>query len=41
MNGTLDRGAISSLAGLAPMNHDSGQFRGRLRIQGGRENVRR
>jgi transposase len=38
--GTLSRGAIASLAGLAPHNHDSGQHRGQRRIWGGRASVR-
>jgi transposase len=38
--GTLTRGKASALAGLAPMNRDSGQFRGRRMIQGGRPAVR-
>jgi transposase len=39
--GRLDRRAVASLAGLAPHAHDSGQFRGRRRIWGGRAEVRR
>lgn len=38
--GTLSRQAISSLAGLAPMNRDSGKCRGQRHIRGGRSNVR-
>jgi transposase len=38
--GQLNRQEIASLAGLAPMNHDSGQFRGQRRIRGGRGAVR-
>jgi transposase len=38
--GTLTRGKASALAGLAPMNRDSGQFRGKRMIQGGRPAVR-
>lgn len=38
--GKLDRQAISALAGLAPFNRDSGQFRGRRMIWGGRATVR-
>jgi transposase len=39
--GTLNRGAIAKLAGLAPLNHDSGQMRGQRHIAGGRAPVRR
>jgi transposase len=39
--GTLPRAKASSLAGLAPMNRDSGQYRGQRKIQGGRPAVRR
>lgn len=38
--GTLDRRRIGSLAGVAPMNHDSGQHRGRRAIRGGRSGLR-
>jgi transposase len=38
--GMLTRGKASALAGLAPMNRDSGQFRGKRMIQGGRPAVR-
>jgi transposase len=38
--GTLDRRKIGSLAGVAPMNHDSGQQRGRRAIRGGRSSQR-
>ncbi len=38
--GKLQRGAISALAGLAPMNRDSGTFSGQRFIQGGRAAVR-
>jgi transposase len=38
--GTLDRHQIAALVGLAPMNHDSGGYRGKRRIQGGRPQVR-
>lgn len=38
--GTLDRGKIACLAGLAPLNRDSGQYKGTRRIWGGRESVR-
>jgi transposase len=38
--GRLDRRAIAALVGVAPFNCDSGQFRGRRRIWGGRRSVR-
>jgi transposase len=38
--GDLDRRAIAALAGLAPMNCDSGEFRGQRHITGGRGSVR-
>jgi len=38
--GTLNPKQISSLVGLAPMNYDSGQMRGKRRITGGRSQVR-
>jgi transposase len=38
--GTLNRRKVASLVGVAPMNRDSGKFRGRRKIQGGRGNVR-
>lgn len=38
--GTLNRKKIASLVGVAPLNCDSGRFRGRRRIKGGRANVR-
>lgn len=38
--GTLDRRKIAALAGVAPINHDSGQTRGRRAIRGGRSGVR-
>lgn len=38
--GTLDRRKIAALAGVAPVNHDSGQTRGRRAIRGGRSGVR-
>ena len=38
--GELNEKEIASLAGLAPMNRDSGRSRGKRRIQGGRANVR-
>lgn len=39
--GSLDKKSVASLAGLAPVNHDSGTMRGRRSIRGGREPVRR
>ena len=39
--GTLGRKAVAKLAGLAPLNHDSGQMRGQRHISGGRAPVRR
>jgi transposase len=38
--GQVDRHHIAALAGVAPMNRDSGRFRGKRRIQGGRVEVR-
>jgi transposase len=38
--GKLNRQEIAALAGLAPFNRDSGQFRGRRSIWGGRAGVR-
>lgn len=38
--GQLDRQAIGALAGLAPFNRDSGQFKGKRSIWGGRASVR-
>jgi len=38
--GTVDRHQIAALAGVAPMNHDSGSYRGKRRIKGGRVEVR-
>lgn len=38
--GRLNRQEISSLVGVAPMNHDSGSFRGQRHIRGGRSTVR-
>ena len=39
--GHLDRRRIAALAGLAPVARDSGAFRGRRMIVGGRAHVRR
>jgi transposase len=38
--GRLDRRAIAKLVGIAPINRDSGRWRGQRRIQGGRSSVR-
>tara|TARA_Y100000031_G_scaffold98748_1_gene108204 strand:+ start:324 stop:1283 length:960 start_codon:yes stop_codon:yes gene_type:complete len=38
--GTLDRRQIAALVGVAPLNRDSGLFRGRRKIWGGRARVR-
>lgn len=39
--GTLNKYEIGSLAGLAPMNNDSGKLKGRRSIKGGRHQIRR
>lgn len=39
--GTVSNKAIAALAGLAPMNFDSGRFQGKRRVQKGRHDVRR
>lgn len=39
--GSLNRGQISKLVGVAPMNNDSGQKTGQRRTSGGRSSVRR
>lgn len=39
--GTLNRGQAAKLAGLAPINRDSGTLRGKRMIGGGRTGVRR
>jgi transposase len=39
--GRLDRRRIAALVGLAPFNRDSGTFRGRRTIRGGRASIRR
>jgi len=39
--GTLKRGQAAALAGLAPFNRDSGQWRGQRHISGGRAPLRR
>lgn len=38
--GTLDRRQIASLVGVAPLNRDSGSFRGQRTVWGGRARVR-
>jgi transposase len=38
--GSTDRREISALVGVAPFNHDSGKFRGKRAIRGGRAQVR-
>lgn len=38
--GHSDRKQIAALVGVAPMNYDSGYFRGKRRIKGGRSDVR-
>jgi transposase len=38
--GRLDRRRIAALVGVAPVNCDSGQFRGQRHIWGGRASVR-
>ena len=38
--GSLSKGQVAALSGLAPFNCDSGAFRGVRRIQGGRSSVR-
>ena len=39
--GSLSKNEVASLAGLAPFNRDSGAFRGKRSISGGRIEVRR
>lgn len=38
--GTLSRGQIAALVGVAPLNRDSGSFRGKRTVWGGRAHVR-
>jgi len=38
--GTVDRHEIAALVGVAPINQDSGQWRGQRHIKGGRPQVR-
>jgi transposase len=39
--GTVDHRQITALVGVAPFNHDSGRFKGKRFIQGGRADVRK
>lgn len=39
--GKCNKGEIASLAGLAPMDQDSGRYRGQRHIRGGRRSVRK
>lgn len=39
--GTLDHKKISALVGVAPFNRDSGYYRGKRRIKGGRQSIRK
>ena len=39
--GRLDRRRIAALVGVAPVNRDSGTFRGRRMVAGGRSSVRK
>lgn len=39
--GTINRKKIAALAGVAPFNNDSGQFKGKRRISGGRAELRK
>jgi transposase len=38
--GTLNRWQLAALVGVAPLNHDSGQFRGQRHVWGGRTHIR-
>ena len=38
--GVLNRGEVAALVGVAPFNQDSGSFRGKRRVWGGRGQVR-
>jgi len=38
--GTVDRHQIAALVGVAPINRDSGQWRGKRKIKGGRPQIR-
>lgn len=39
--GLMDSKGVAALAGLAPYNNDSGKFKGRRRVRGGRKKVRK
>lgn len=39
--GTMSREAVAKMAGVAPLNYDSGQMRGQRHVSGGRAPVRR
>jgi len=39
--GQLNRKEIAALVGVAPMNKESGNYKGKRRIRGGRANVRK
>lgn len=39
--GTLDHKKIAALVGVAPFNRDSGHYRGKRRIKGGRQSIRK
>jgi len=39
--GTLDHKKIAALVGVAPFNRDSGFYRGKRRIKGGRQSIRK
>ncbi|MBE0686066.1 MAG: IS110 family transposase [Anaerolineaceae bacterium] len=39
--GTLDHKKIAALVGVAPYNRDSGYYRGKRRIKGGRQSIRK
>lgn len=38
--GTMDKGQVAKMVGVAPLNRDSGQMRGKRTIAGGRKHVR-
>ena len=39
--GTLDHKKVAALVGVAPFNRDSGYYRGKRRIKGGRQSIRK